>query len=45
MIVSSQRVEILSSGYRGRALRREAGCVPSERRNALQTNPLTTVET
>ena len=45
MIVSSQRVEILSSGYRGRALRREAGYVPSERRNALQTNPLTTVET
>src|SRR3954464_12541454 len=42
MIVSSQRVEILSSGYRGRALRREAGCMPGERTRALQTIPLTT---
>src|SRR5215210_9499255 len=45
MIVSSQRVEILSSGYCGRALRREAGCMPGERTCTLQTIPLTTVET
>src|SRR6476660_7461993 len=42
MIVSSQRVEILSSGYRGRALRREAGCMPGERASTLQAIPLTT---
>src|SRR6476646_2452647 len=41
MIVSSQKVEILSSGYRGRALRREAGCMPGERASTLQTIPLT----
>src|SRR3954471_14749982 len=40
MIGSSQRVEILCSGYRGRTLRREAGCMPSERANALQALPL-----
>src|SRR5215210_4665541 len=45
MIVSSQKVEILSSGYRGRALRREAGCMPSERFGTLQTDPLTTGQT
>jgi hypothetical protein len=25
--------------YRGRALRRVAGCMPGERKNTLQTNP------
>ena len=30
MIVTSLRVELLSSGYRGRALRLEAGCMPGE---------------
>src|SRR3954465_6420069 len=39
MIVSSQRVEILCSGYRGCTLRREAGCMPSERSSPLQTQP------
>src|SRR3954467_2844140 len=39
MIVSSQRVEILCSGYRGCTLRREAGCMPSERSSALQARP------
>src|SRR5256885_15827999 len=39
MIVSSQRVEILCSGYRGCTLRREAGCMPSERSSTLQTHP------
>src|SRR3954469_15276763 len=45
MIGSSQRVEILCSGYRGCTLRREAGCMPSERSSALQTVPLTTGQT
>src|SRR6185437_14019099 len=45
MIGSSQRVEILCSGYRGRTLRREAGCMPSERIRTLQTVPLTTGQT
>jgi hypothetical protein len=31
--------------YRGRALRREAGCMPGERKYTLQTNPLTTGQT
>src|SRR6185312_12138584 len=45
MIGSSQRVEILCSGYRGRTLRREAGCMPSERIRTLQTVRLTTGQT
>src|SRR3954449_6064690 len=45
MIGSSQRVEILCSGYRGRTLRREAGCMPSERTSTLQTVRLTTGQT
>src|SRR6185437_6512085 len=40
MIGSSQRVEILCSGYRGCTLRREAGCMPSERANAREDRPL-----
>src|SRR3979409_1240534 len=42
MIVSSQKVEILSSGYRSRAFCREAGCMPGERFSTLQANRLTT---
>src|SRR3954464_3249724 len=45
MIGSSQRVEMLCSGYRGCTLRREAGCMPSERSGTLQTVPLTTGQT
>src|SRR5436190_3368229 len=45
MIGSSQRVEILCSGYRGCTLGREAGCVPSERTSTLQAHPLTTGQT
>src|SRR3954468_5182776 len=40
MIVSSQRVEILCSGYRGCTLRREAGCMPSEHIRALSAHSL-----
>src|SRR6266576_7330308 len=45
MIGSSQRVEILAAGYRGRTLRREAGCMPGEFVCTLQTEPLTTGQT
>src|SRR6059058_6290466 len=45
MIGSSQRVEILTSGYRDRTLRREAGCMPSERHRTLQTVRLTIRQT
>src|SRR4051794_31618631 len=45
MIGSSQRVEILCSGYRGCTLRREAGCMPSERHRTLQTVRLTIRQT
>src|SRR6476661_7427060 len=39
MIGSSEKVEILCSGYRGCTLGREAGCMPSERSRALQAEP------
>src|SRR3954447_16327300 len=45
MIGSSQRVEILSSGYRDRTLRREAGCMPRGRHPPLRAVPLTIRQT
>src|SRR5437868_15325046 len=41
MIGSSHRVEMLCSGYRGCTLRREAGCVPSERARTRTPGRLT----
>src|SRR5437870_9673211 len=45
MIGSSQRVEMLCSRYRGRTLRREAGCMPGEHTRTLQTLRLTNGQT